>query len=97
MLIIYYSVAVPGKNVEIAPYIRKRFILTYVPSLIVSALLILLIGFNRETQNIEQCWRSLSGGSALQYVIYVLAYIAPNAICIGILILLITLYYKSKP
>ena len=97
MWIIYYSVTNPGKNIQISSYIGKRFIITYLPSIAVSLLLILLVQFNDTTDNIEQCWRSVSDGSSLQYVIYIFSYIVPTVICIGVLILLIVLYYKSKP
>jgi hypothetical protein len=95
--VIYYSTAHPEKKINIVPYLGKRIILTYIPSIAVVLVLFFLELGNDSTDNIQQCWRSLYNGSALQYIIYAFAYIVPSAVCIIAILIFLSLYYRAKP
>lgn len=94
--IIYFSIVHPARKITMGSYIGKRVILTYIPSAIISVLLLLLIELNDDTNNIEQCWRGLYNGSALQYIIYITAYIFPTILSIVIITVFLVLYYRVK-
>ena len=94
--IVYYSLVHPTKKITMGSYIGNRLFMTYIPSGVFAALLLLLMEVNSNTENIEQCWRSVVSGATIQYVIYVIAYIVPSVITLGIIIVYLCLYYRVK-
>ena len=70
--------------------------MTYVPSIIV-AVLILIVGISDDTQSKSNCWRIIQQKEPIDYIIYLVSFICPNAVallCIGGYLIA---YFRLRP
>ena len=70
--------------------------MTYVPSIIV-AVLILIGGSLDNTQSKSNCWRIIQQKEPIDYIIYLVSFICPNAVallCIGGYLIA---YFRLRP
>ena len=70
--------------------------MTYVPSIIV-AVLILIVGILDDTQSKSNCWRIIQQKEPIDYIIYLVSFICPNAVallCIGGYLIA---YFRLRP
>ena len=71
----------------------KNIILAYIPSLIISAFLFLILSLT-QTINEQNCWNTIANKEALDYVIYGICFILPNLVSCIIILVYLWLYFK---
>lgn len=91
--LIYREKLAPGKYFNLLNFMFKNIILAYIPSLIISAFLFLILSLT-QTINEQNCWNNIANKETLDYVIYGICFILPNLVSCIIIVVYLWLYFK---
>ena len=74
-------------------FVLKNIIFTYIPSLILSVFLLIVINIS-STQSEKKCWQIITNKETLDYVIYLTTFILPNLITSILIVVYMFLLYR---
>lgn len=94
--LIYREKASPGMEINLARKIGKNLLLAYLPSVVVS-LLILIVSNLDSTQSKNNCWKIIREKEPVDYVVFLLSFVLPNLVALGLIAGYLTAYFCLAP
>ena len=91
--LIYLEKLKPGKYFNLLKFVFKNIIVAYIPSLIVSIFLGLILTIT-DSKAEENCWKIIIDKNVSDYIIYITCFILPNLISIIVINIYLRLYFK---
>lgn len=90
--LIYREALAPGKFFNLVHFVFKNIIFTYIPSLILSIFLLVIINISA-TDSEKICWQVVTNRQVLDYVIFGTTFLLPNLATSIIIIIYMLLFY----